>query len=110
MLTFILDESFSGYLRAGLTGLGGALTGGSLSGYYDASKERAAAQAAALKSGKPENMYNADNTVKRGLYAGLGSIPLVGTVSNIMAYNDRMNAEKKAGIEGSFGKAYLRNQ
>ena len=109
MLTFVLDESFSGYLRAGLTGLGGAFTGGSLSAYYDASKERAAAQAAALKSGRPEDMYDADNTVKRGLYTGLGSIPLVGAVSNVVAYGDRMDAEKKAGIEGSFGRAYPRS-
>jgi len=110
MLTFVLNESFSGYLRAGLTGLGGALTGGPLSGYYDASKERAAAQAAALKSGKPEDMYNADNTIKRNIYTGLGSIPIVGAVSNIAAYSDRMDAEKKAGIVGSFGRAYPRNQ
>ena len=73
-------------------------------------KGGAAAQAAALKSEKLEDMYNADNTIKRHIYSGLGSIPINGSVSHIVAYNDRMNAEKKAGIEGGFGRVYPRNQ
>ena len=106
MLT--ITESFGGYLRAGLTGLGGAFTGGPLSAAYDISKEMAAKQAAAMKSGDPHEMYNA-NPAGKSIWYGLGSsFPLIGSITNMMAYSDRDNAERRAKLVGEWGQARKR--
>ncbi len=103
-----ITESAGGYLRAGLTGLGGVFTGGPVSAFYDNMKERAALQAAALKSSNPYDMYTADTTGKSILYSMGSSIPVVGSVANMMAYADRQNAERRAGLIGELGKARKR--
>lgn len=106
MLT--ITESAGGYFRAGLTGLGGAFTGGPFSAFYDNMKERAALQAEALKNRNPYDMYNADTTGKSLIYKIGGSIPVIGSITNMMAYADRQNAEKRAGLIGELGKARKR--
>ena len=109
MLTFNpLYESFGGYLRAGLTGLGGVYTGGPMSSFYDNMKERAARQAIAMNSKNPMDMYNADTTGKSMLYNIGGAIPLVGAITNMMAYNDRQKAEQDAKLVGEWGEARKR--
>ncbi len=109
MLTVsMLCESVGGYIRAGLTGLGGAYTGGPLSGAYDKMKQQAALQAAALKSGRPEDMYNANQYGTLVGHSMFGSIPIVGSVSNMIAYKRRMDAEKQAKLAGEYGIARKR--
>lgn len=105
MLTFALYEDALGYLRAGLTGLGGLYTGGPISAYYDKQKEQAARQAAALKSGNPAEMYDANQAGTQYLHTIGGMIPVVGSVTNMMAYKSRLDAENKAKIEGDYGVA-----
>ena len=106
MLT--INESVGGYFRAGLTGLGGLATGGPLSAVYDNMKERAALQAAALRDRNPYDMYTADTTGKSILYSMGSGIPLIGSVANMMAYADRQNAERRAGLVGELGRARKR--
>ena len=71
-------------------------------------KERAALQAAALRSGDPNDMYTADTTGKSILYNMGSSIPLVGSITNLMAYADRQNAERRAKLIGEWGRARKR--
>ncbi len=106
MLT--IHESAGGYMRAFLTGLGGAATGGNISSYYDTQKEQAALNAAALSRRDPLEMYNANTAGKGMLYTLGGTIPVVGSITNMMAYSDRMDAEKAAKLLGSFGTARKR--
>ena len=105
MLTFALYEDTAGMIRAALTGLGGAWTGGPISAYYDKQKEQAARQAAALKSGNPAEMYDANQAGTSYLHTLGGAIPVVGAFTNMMAYKNRMDAENKAKLEGDYGVA-----
>ena len=88
-------ESTLGATRAFITGLGGSLLGGGISGAYDRSKAEAAEKALALKSGNPQEYYDADSTGKKMLYSLGGSIPVIGAFTNLKAYDKRMEAEER---------------
>ena len=103
-----ITESVGGYLRAGLMGLGGAITGGPISARYDISKEMAARQADAIRTGNPYEMYNANPFWKTLPYDIGGSIPIIGSITNMLAYRDRENAERKAKLVGEWGYARKR--
>ena len=105
MLTFTLYEDTAGMIRAALTGLGGMYTGGPISAYYDKQKEQAARQAAALKSGNPAEMYDANQAGTQYLHTLGGMIPVVGAFTNMHAYKQREEAEKRARLEGDYGVA-----
>lgn len=83
------------YILAGLSGLGGTLTGGPAYSYYSKNKERAADTAAGLLRGEPDALLKYDNTGTKILTTALAGVPVMGSIVNIgnaMTRNQAINA------------------
>lgn len=83
-----------GLLRAGLTGLGGVYTGGTISGHYD-SKKREAAEIAAAQLRGDKTAILTKNREGGNMLAGIGgALPIIGAGTNIYQYIQRKKAEE----------------
>ena len=66
------------------SGLGGMQTGGTISGWYNSYKADKARKELDRLEGKKPGEYESDKMGRHILYAVLGSIPVVGSVTNAM--------------------------
>jgi hypothetical protein len=83
-----------GKTTAVLTGLGGAYTGGAISGSYHAKKAEQAEKELARREGR-EDHYKSDQIGRRMGYSALGMLPGVGAITNYMAAKKHYDAVKK---------------
>jgi hypothetical protein len=83
-----------GYVAAGLSGLGGVYTGGSIAGHYQSKKQEAAQRELDRRAGKLD-IYKSDSTGRHMVSGLMGSLPVVGSLTNIYKASERYALEDK---------------
>ncbi len=96
----LIEESrSSSQLIGALTGLGGYATGGNINGLYNKHKQSLADTDVQQLTGEPGSLTQNDNMLGKVGHTLAGAIPIVGSVTNVMAANRRWDALDKLNAE-----------
>lgn len=87
----LMEDRYTSYAIAGLTGLVGGAPG-SINAMYNNQKVQAATQDLEFKKSGEYKLYKTDRTGSGLIFSLIGAIPVVGAVTNIMLAKQRWDA------------------